>query len=196
MVRVYEDDSAAALALVERYTGPLFNLIHRTTGMAGVAVDVTREVLASAVGNLAERVPLAGRRWIVRLAADAYRRLLAMDLKAEQPAHRVRISPRHWEPDRLDLSPDARPSPRRLAQKLRQRLWRAWSLLAMRERFVLALTEMAQISLGELAEVLDETVEVARIIRDQAKLSLMGRLAAKRATWKSWLTRRRRRRRP
>jgi DNA-directed RNA polymerase specialized sigma24 family protein len=191
-VRVHDGDRAAALALIDRYSGPLFNLVHRTTGLPSVAVDVTRESLAAAVAGLAERVPPKDVRWIVLLAADAWRRLLAMGLRPERPTHRVRISPRHWEPEALHLSGQARPGPRRAAQKLRQRLWRAWSALPMRERFVLTLSDTHLLSVEELAEVLGERAAAARLHRDEAKLALMALLAARRTVWPPWLGRTRR----
>ena len=196
MVRAHEGDPLAALALVDRYSGPLWNLVHRTMGLAGLAADVVRETLSSAVSGLAERVPPGDRRWIVDLASDAYRRLLAADVKPEGLTHRVRISPRYWEAERLGVSAAARPSPRRAGQKLRQRLWRSYSRLSMRQRFVLALTETAQVSPAELAEVLGESEAVARTIRDGAKLALMEHLPDRSPRWPSLVLDRRRRRQP
>ena len=196
MVRAHEGDALASLALVDRYAGPLLNLALRATGMRVVAEEAARDALASAIAGLAVRVPPADRRWIVDLAGDLYRRLLATGLKADRPARRVRISPRQWETERLALSPTARPSPRRAAQKLRQRLWRAYSMLPMRDRFVLALTEMAQLSSSELAAALGESQTRARAVRDEAKLTLMSRLTARGPRWSDRLARRGRRRRP
>jgi len=196
MVRAHEGDPLAALALVDRYSGPLWNLVHRTTGLAGLAADVVRETLSSAVRGLAERVPRGDRRWIVDLASDAYRRLLAADVKPEGLTHRFRISPRYWEAERLAVSSHARPSPRRAGQKLRQRLWRSYSRLSMRQRFVLALTETAQVAPAELGEVLGEPEAVARTIRDGAKLALMEHLADRPTNWTSRVLDRRRRRQP
>ena len=196
MVRAGQGDTAAALALVDRYTGPLFNLAHRATGLTSVATDVVGRTLGSSIRELADRVPPADRRWIVDLAGRLYRRLLGMGLRADQPTHRVRISPRRWEPARLEVSASAGPGAQRVVQKLRQRLWRAYSELTLRERFVIALVETAQTSLAELADVLGESEASARAIRDQAKLELMSGLVTARPTWKAWLRERRTRRRP
>ena len=196
MAGVHEGDPASALALIQRYAGPLFVLAHRATGITGVAADAVRETLGPAIGGLSQRVPPGDRRWVVDLAGEVYRRLLETGLRPDRPANRVRISPRHWEVGRLGIGPEARPSAGRLAQKLRQRLWRAWSDLTMRQRFVLALSETAQMSLAELADVLGESEASARRVRDESKLALMARLAAGRPTWTSWLAQRRRRRQP
>lgn len=196
VVRAHEGDLVAALALIARYAEPLFNVVHRATGMTAVAEDVVRDTLSSAVGGLAERVPPGDQRWIVALAAEAYRQLMATGLRPEQPAQRVRISPRHWDAGRLEIAAEARAGARRTAQKLRQRLWRAWSALCLEHRFVLALSETAATSVAELAEVLGRDEAAARVTRDQAKLALMSRLTSERLGWKSWLEERRRRNRP
>jgi len=176
MVDVHEGNPDAALALIDRYVSALFNLAFRTTGLAGLAEDVTCGVLASQLRLLAERVPKADRRWIVALAGDLYRRLLAMDLGPDEMTHRIRIPSRHWEAQRLEISSESRLGLRRAAQKLRQRLWQAYSRLSMRQRFVLTLVELHGVSVGELAETIGEPEAVARRIRDEAKLALMAEL--------------------
>jgi len=196
MVRAHDGDRLAALALVDRYVGPVWNLVYRSTGLSALAADVVRATLSSAVRSLSDRVPPADRRWIVALAADAYGRLLSADVRPDAPTHRFRISPRHWDAERLGISAGARPSPRRAGQKLRQRLWRSYSRLSMRRRFVLALSETAPLSAAELAEVLGESEAQARLIRDGAKLALMERLADRSPRWPSWLRERRRRSHP
>ena len=196
MIRAHDGDRLAALALLDRYAGPLWNLVYRATGLSALAADVVRATLSSAVRRVSERVPPADRRWIVALASDAYRRLLAADVKPDAPTHRFRISPRHWDAERLGIAAGARPSPRRAGQKLRQRLWRSYSRLSMRRRFVLVLSETGQVSPAELAEVLGESEARARLIRDGAKLALMERLADAPRRWPSWLREHRRGRRP
>ena len=81
---------------------------------------------------------------------------------------------------RLELSPETRPSPRRAAQKLRQRLWRAWSELSLRQRFVLALSDPHRLSTSELGEVLGEPEPAARRVRDEAKVALVAELSRSR----------------
>lgn len=185
-VAAHEGDVAAQLALIERYTAPLFNLVHRTTGMNHVADEITRTVLAAAVAELDLRVPPAGERWMARLARDVWRQLLALDLRPDRPAQRVRIAPKHWDLDVLHLAEDTRPSPRRAGQKLRQRLWRAWSALTLRERFVLTLCDTARLTVDELAVALGESPSAARARRDEAKLALMAHLTARRPAWSTW----------
>lgn len=195
-VAVHEGDRSAALALIERHAGPLFNLIYRTTGMTQVADEVTRQVLAAAISSLQQRVPPADQRWMVPLAGDVWRQLLALGLKGERPAERVRISPRHWDVEALRLADESRAGPRRVAQKLRQRLWRAWSALTLRERFALVLCDTAKLSVAELAQVLGESPSAARVRRDQAKLALMAHLTARQSSWPDWLNDVRRGRKP
>ena len=178
MVDVHEGDLSAALVLIDRYAAALFNLAFRTTGLAGLAEDLTSGILSSHLRNLAAHVPEADRRWIVALAGDLYQRLLAMDLGPHELTHRIRIPSRHWEAQRLELSPESRlGGARRAAQKLRQRLWQAYSRLPMRRRFVLALVEPHRLSVAELAETIGEPEAVARSIRDEAKLALMAELS-------------------
>lgn len=190
MVRAGEGDLVSALGLVDRYAGPLYNLVYRATGMAEVAADVTRQTLSAAVAALSRRVPKAGERWFVDLARGAYRSLRSLGLRADQTTAPVRIASRHWEPERLRVARES--DSRRVVQKLRQRLWRAWSDLSLRERFVLALAETAQFSSAELAAALGESDEAARRIRDEAKLALMANLAKARPTWHTWLRQRQR----
>ncbi len=180
MVDLHEGNPEAALALIDRYAAALFNLAFRATGLAGLAEDVTSGVLASHLRDLAECVPRADQRWIVALAGDLYRRLLAMDLRPHEMTHRIRIPSRHWEAQRLEITSESRLGVRRAAQKLRQRLWQAYSRLSMRQRFVLALVELHGVSVGELAEVVGEPEAVARRIRDEAKLALMAELPRRR----------------
>lgn len=186
-VAVYEGDRSAALALIERYATPLFNLIYRSTGMTQVADDVTREVLAGAITRLQQRVPPAEERWMARLAGDAWRQLMALELKSDRPAERVRISPKHWDIEALRLADESPSGPRRVAQKLRQRLWRAWSALTLRERFVLALCDTAKLTVAELAQALGESPGTARVRRDEAKLALMAHLTSRQSSWPAWL---------
>lgn len=180
MVDLHEGNPEAALALIDRYAAALFNLAFRATGLAGLAEDVACGALTSHLRDLAERVPKADQRWIVALAGDLYRRLLAMDLGPDEMTHRVRIPSRHWESQRLGISSESRLGVHRAAQKLRQRLWQAYSRLSMRQRFVLALVELHGVSVGELAEVIGEPEAVARRIRDEAKLALMAELPRRR----------------
>ena len=165
---------------------------HGEPGMNHVADEVTRTVLAAAIAELDLRVPPAGERWMARLARDVWRQLLALDLRPNRPAQRVRISPKHWDLDVLRLADDTKPSPRRAGQKLRQRLWRAWSALTLRERFVLTLCDTARLTVDELAVALGESASAARARRDEAKLALMAQLTARRSAWPSWLGDRRR----
>ena len=180
MVDLHGGNPEAALALIDRYAAALFNLAFRATGLAGLAEDVTCGVLTSHLQLLSERVPRAHERWIVALAGDLYRRLLAMDLGPDEMTHRIRIPSRHWEAQRLEISSESRLGVRRAAQKLRQRLWQAYSRLSMRQRFVLALVELHAVSVGELAEVFGEPETLARRIRDEAKLALMAELPGRR----------------
>lgn len=192
MVRAGEGDLISALGLVDRYAGPLYNLVYRATGMAEVSADVTRQTLSAAVAALSRRVPKAGQRWFAELARGAYRQLLSLGLRGDQAMTSVRIASRHWEPERLHIAREADPHSRRLAQKLRQRLWRSWSDLSLRERFVLTLADTAQFSSAELAGAMDESDDAARRIRDEAKRSLMANLAKARPSWRTWLRQRRR----
>ncbi|MBN2584301.1 MAG: hypothetical protein JXL80_14670 [Planctomycetes bacterium] len=173
IVAVHEGDSDASLALIDRLTPVLFNLVLRATGLMGLAEELTRDVLAAQIRGLDDRVPPSGRRWVVPLAAEVYRRLLAMDVRPDRATHRLRIPPRFWQAERLELSGDSDLRVRRGAQKLRQRLWAAWSRLTMRQRFVLSLVELHRFSTDELAETFGEAEPVARRIRDDAKLALM-----------------------
>jgi len=167
-------DADATLALIDRYTPVLFNLLLRTTGLVALAEELTRDVLADALRQPAA-VPPPDGRWIVALAKETYRRLLAIELRPDEPTHRVRIAPRYWQPERLQTADDdgLRPATARAARLLRRRLGEAWSRLAMRQRFVLALVEPHKLSTGELADVLGESEPVARQIRDEAKLALL-----------------------
>jgi RNA polymerase sigma-70 factor, ECF subfamily len=192
MIRADEGDLVAALGLVDRYAGPLYNLVYRATGMAEVAADVTRQTLSAAVAGLSRRVPKAGERWFAELARGAYRQLLSLGLRGDQATAPVRIASRHWEPERLHIARESGSAPRRVAQKLRQRLWRSWSDLSLRERFVLTLADTAQFSSAELAAALGESDASARRIRDEAKRSLMANLAKARPSWRIWLRQRRR----
>jgi DNA-directed RNA polymerase specialized sigma24 family protein len=200
-VAAHEGSADAALALIDRYTPAVFNLVLRATGMTPLAEETTRDVLADEVRHLAERVPPPDRRWIVTLAAQVYRRFLAMEFRPEQRTHRVRISPRLWRPERLEsvaapthgetpspipaTTPAAIPAPtpgpavtaKPVTRKLRRRLAEAWSRLTMRQRFVLTLVELHKLSIAELAEVLGESEPVARRLRDDAKLALMVQLS-------------------
>ncbi len=171
-------DADATLALIDRYAPVLFNLLLRTTGLVALAEELTRDVLADALRQPAAAVPPPDGRWIVALAKETYRRLLAIDLRPDEPTHRVRIAPRYWQPERLQTADDdgLRPATARAARLLRRRLGEAWSRLAMRQRFVLALVEPHRLSTDELADVLDESEPVARQIRDEAKLALLLKL--------------------
>jgi DNA-directed RNA polymerase specialized sigma24 family protein len=191
MVRYHDGDARAGLALLERYVGLLLNVALRATGLRSAAEEAARDVLAGSIGGLESGLPEScrpagapdaggpARRWIVDLARALYRQLAAQGFDPRLPARPLRISPRRWEAERLELSAEAKPSPRRAAQGLRRRLARAFSSLTMQQRFVIALAEWAQLAPAELAQVLGAAEPAARQVRDEAKLALLTRLAAK-----------------
>lgn len=176
MVRIHEGDPLGALAFIDRYADPLWTLALRTTGRSGSALDLARDVLARAVGDLADRVPRGQERTLVALAHTLWQQLLQAGLDPNRPSARLRIGPKQWAPEALGIDGSAQPNRRRLAQKLRQRLWRAWSALPAQQRFVLALDELSPMALDELASVLGVSDGEARAIRDQARLGLMNAL--------------------
>jgi DNA-directed RNA polymerase specialized sigma24 family protein len=207
-------DSAALLALVDRYAAPLYNLALRTTGDAAGSAETVTEILATRLRGLNEPEPGSktrsdkptvahaerGRektaspaqeeeRWIVPLAADLYRALLAAGFRPEQTTVGLRISARHWNVAGLHLADGQGRGGRRTAQRLRRRLAQAWSHLAMQQRFVLTLAETQSLTPAELARVLGLGETAARNVRDEAKLALLALLA--RPERRSWLRRRR-----
>ncbi len=176
-IAAHEGDQLASLVLLERYFAPVLNLVLAATGLMSVAEETAQAVLAGRLRHLSDHPPSSDdERWIVLLSRHAWRLLLELGMAAHKPARRIRISPSHWEADRLQLGDDVRPSPRRVAQRLRHHLWLSFSRLSLQQRFVLALTERHQVSLEELALVLDVDVGEARRRRDRAKLSLLRRL--------------------
>ncbi len=217
-LRAQTGDSAALLALLDRYAAPLYNLALRTTGDAAGSAEVVTDVLANRLRALSEcnpsppgeggpqgpgegLMPQTSRstekrrpvenseRFIVPLAADLYRALLDADFRPERRTAGLRISPRHWNASLLRIADGQGRGGRRTAQRLRRRLAHAWSLLAMQQRFVLTLTETQNLSPAELARVLGLSESAARNLRDEAKLALLALLA--RPQRRSWLRRNR-----
>jgi DNA-directed RNA polymerase specialized sigma24 family protein len=186
MVRAHEGDQPAMAALLDRYLGPLYNLVLRATGERGLAADVVRDCLAARLRGLAGRVPPAEERWFVELARDAYRALPEAGLPVRAPGQPLRISPRHWATEHLRLVEEEQKNVQRFGQRLRRRLWRAWSQLTVEQRFVLALAETQPLAPEDLGRVLGQSSSVARNIRDEAKLALMARLAnPEKHSWRS-----------
>lgn len=171
---VHEGDSLAAVALLQRYYDPIFNLVLAATGIAATAEEVTEAVIVGRLRHLAQRPPATDEpRWIVLLAAHAWKLLFELCPAGQWRTRRLRISPRHWDVERLQLADDARPSPQRAAQRLRHHFWQAFSRLSMQQRFILALVERHRVSADELGRVLAADEAEARRLRNRAKLALL-----------------------
>ena len=87
---VHEGDQAAAVALIDRYFDPIFNLVHSATGMAATAEETAQAVIIGRLRHLLQKPPARDEpRWIAALAASAWRLLLELGLPPERRARQI-----------------------------------------------------------------------------------------------------------
>jgi RNA polymerase sigma-70 factor (ECF subfamily) len=141
--RCLTGDEIAIAELLDRYRGLIFGLCYRMLGQRQDAEDMAQESLVRALRNLARwdnTRPF--RPWLLAIAGNRCRSLLATRNRRPRPQHEVEHLP--------DLKPDGR-----IVQNLAEEVERALRNLREEYRQAFLLFHEQELSYAEIAIVLD-----------------------------------------
>jgi RNA polymerase sigma-70 factor, ECF subfamily len=148
--------------LVERHSVSVFRLAYRLTGNRHDAEEVVQEAFLRAYQKLGQFEARANfGTWVYRIAAnyaiDRMRRKRTEDARREEPSQRAAESA---ETHPMNLVPDGKPSPERLAQnsELRKQIAGALDALTQAERTAFVMRHWHGCGIEEIAEALDSNV--------------------------------------
>jgi len=154
--RTLAGDRDAYRVLVERHSASVFRLAYRLTGNRHDAEEVVQEAFLRAYQKLEQFEARANfGTWVFRIAAnysiDRMRQKRTEDARREEPSSRAP------EMSVMNLVPDGRPSPERLAQnvELRKQLERALDALTQAERTAFVMRHWHGCGIEEIATALD-----------------------------------------
>ena len=157
--RTLAGDRDAYRVLVERHSASVFRLAYRLTGNRHDAEEVVQEAFLRAYQKLEQFEARANfGTWVYRIAAnysiDRMRQKRIEDARREEPSSRA---PENTEMSVMNLVPDGRPSPERLAQnvELRKQLARALDTLTQAERTAFVMRHWHGCGIEEIAAALD-----------------------------------------
>ena len=161
--------------LVERHSQLLFRLAYRMTGNEHDAEEVVQEAFLRAYRNLGQFGSRANfGTWAYRIAAnyaiDRMRQRKHEDARRTTPS----TQSEELEQDPLDLVPDERPNPDRLAvnTELRKKMQEALNNLSHSERTAFVMRHWEGCAIEEIAAVLKSTTSAAKntVFRSVQKL--------------------------
>ncbi len=177
--RAAAGDAAAFATLYDRYERRAYNLCYRTTGSPDDAADATQETFL----KILERLPsLDGRE----LNFGAYVMTAARNASYDALARRKRFTPTDEIPE-APLADDRELPERAALRQAHQEQIRAANLaLPPRQREVLALRELQDLSYGEVAQIMGmnqnsvaQLISRARInLRDGLRQTALGAVAS------------------
>jgi RNA polymerase sigma factor (sigma-70 family) len=171
--QILEGDQDAFSALVERYSGPLFNFICRFLNDTDTASDVLQHVFMQcylSLPTLRTGEPL--KPWLFRVARN--RCLDELRRKRGIPFSEFQTSSDADELSPLEIIPDTNPLPEDVAEQrdLQEILQRAISTLPPKFRDVVLLRYTAQMSFAEIAETLHMPEATAKTYFQRSKPQL------------------------
>jgi RNA polymerase sigma-70 factor (ECF subfamily) len=159
-------DRDAYRVLVERHSASVFRLAYRLTGNRHDAEEVVQEAFLRAYQKLEQFEARANfGTWVYRIAAnysiDRMRKKRVEDARREEPSSR---EPENAENNVLNLLPDGRPSPERLAQniELRKQLEVALETLTQAERTAFVMRHWEGCGIEEIATALDSNASATK----------------------------------
>lgn len=176
--RAAAGDSAAFAELYDRYARSAYNLCYRITGSREDAADATQDTFAGVL----ERLPrLAGRE----LNFGAYVMTAARNASYDALERRKRSTPTSQIPDAVADDPDV-PERAALRDAHQEQIRAANEGLPPRQREVLALRELQDLSYGEVAQIMGmnqnsvaQLISRARInLRDGLRQTALGSVAS------------------
>jgi RNA polymerase sigma factor (sigma-70 family) len=172
-------DAAAFASLYDRYERPVYNLCYRITGSRDDAADATQETFL----KILERLPkLDGRE----LNFGAYVMTAARNASYDALERRTRSAPAGEMPDTADADDPDVPERAALREAHQEQIRAANRMLPPRQREVLALRELQDLSYGEVAEIMGmnqnsvaQLISRARInLRDGLRQTALGSVAS------------------
>ncbi len=173
--RTLAGERDAFRVLVERHSQQLFRLAYRMTGNEQDAEEVVQEALLRAYKNLGQFGSRANfGTWAYRIAANYA--IDRMRQKRTEDSRRSTPSSLAEEPelDPLELAPDERPTPDRLAEnsELRKKMEAALKELSVSERTAFVMRHWDGCAIEEIAAVLKSTTSAAKntVFRSVQKL--------------------------
>lgn len=173
--RTLAGDRDAFRVLVEKHSQQLFRLAYRMTGNEQDAEEVVQEAFLRAYKNLGQFGSRANfGTWAYRIAAnyaiDRMRQKRGEDARRSTPSSLAEES----EQDPLDMMPDDRPTPDRLAtnKELRKKMEEALKSLSYSERTAFVMRHWEGCAIEEIATVLKSTTSAAKntVFRSVQKL--------------------------
>jgi RNA polymerase sigma-70 factor, ECF subfamily len=174
VARTLAGERDAFRVLVERHSQQLFRLAYRMTGNEHDAEEVVQEAFLRAYRNLGQFGSRANfGTWAYRIAAN-----YAIDrMRQERAEEARRTTPSalaEEQQDPLDLVPDERPTPDRLAgnTELRKKMEEALEELSSSERTAFVMRHWEGCAIEEIAAVLKSTTSAAKntVFRSVQKL--------------------------
>ncbi|HKV26553.1 MAG TPA: RNA polymerase sigma factor [Candidatus Acidoferrum sp.] len=173
--RTLAGERDAFRSLVERHSQQLFRLAYRMTGNEHDAEEVVQEAFLRAYRNLGQFGSRANfGTWVYRIAANYA--IDRMRQKRNEESRRSTPSALADEPDQdpLELAPDERPTPDRLAtnRELRKKMEEALKALSASERTAFVMRHWEGCAIEEIAAVLKSTTSAAKntVFRSVQKL--------------------------
>lgn len=173
--RTLAGERDAFRVLVERHSQQLFRLAYRMTGNEHDAEEVVQEAFLRAYRNLGQFGSRANfGTWAYRIAANYA--IDRMRQKRKEEARHKTPNPAAEEQDQdpLDLVPDERPNPDRLAvnSELRRKMQEALKNLSYSERTAFVMRHWEGCAIEEIAAVLKSTTSAAKntVFRSVQKL--------------------------
>lgn len=173
--RTLAGERDAFRVLVERHSQQLFRLAYRMTGNEHDAEEVVQEAFLRAYRNLGQFGSRANfGTWAYRIAAnyaiDRMRQKKNEDSRRRVPSEQAEET----EQDPLNLVPDERPNPDRLAvnSELRRKMQEALQNLSCSERTAFVMRHWEGCAIEEIAAVLKSTTTAAKntVFRSVQKL--------------------------
>lgn len=154
-------DRDAYRVLVERHSVRVFRLAYRLTGNRHDAEEVVQEAFLRAYQKLEQFEARANfGTWVYRIAAnyaiDRMRKKRSEEARREEPSSRAVEA---GEESPMNLAPDGRPSPERLAQnaELRKQIERAVDMLTQAERTAFVMRHWEGCGIEEIAVALNSS---------------------------------------
>lgn len=173
--RTLAGERDAFRVLVERHSQQLFRLAYRMTGNEHDAEEVVQEAFLRAYKNLGQFGSRANfGTWTYRIAAnyaiDRMRQKRSEDSRRNTPSAHADEQVQ----DPLELAPDERPTPDRLAanKELRKKMEEALKGLSSSERTAFVMRHWEGCAIEEIATVLKSTTSAAKntVFRSVQKL--------------------------
>lgn len=161
--------------LVERHSAQLFRLAYRMTGNEHDAEEVVQEAFLRAYRNLGQFGSRANfGTWAYRIAANYAIDRMRQRKKEDSRRKTPNAPEEEREQDPLDLVPDERPNPDRLAvnSELRKKMQEALKNLSSSERTAFVMRHWEGCAIEEIAAVLKSTTTAAKntVFRSVQKL--------------------------